>query len=528
MDERNANGGHRQPEVGRSRVHRRWLPWRRLGLRSRLTVTFGLGALALSATLAGLTYFTARQYILHERETAILRQAYVNASLARSSLRAANADVTQLLASLDTVPGSRSVLELRGEWYATSISVGENAIPQALRTVVLAGSPATQHFVLAGTPELGVGIPLPSVGASYFEVFSLDELARTLRILALALAGAALVTTVAGAVVGRWASGRVLRPLFEVSRAAETIASGSLDTRLVAAGDPELSALASSFNRMTDALQERIEREVRFTSDVSHELRSPLTTLTTALGVLDSHRLELPVRSRRALDLLSAELQRFQRMVDELLEISRVDTGSAELLLDDVEVGELARQAASAGGVHVPVDVDPSVAGMRLLVDKRRIERVIANLVANAEQYAGGVTRMAVEPADGAVRLVVADRGPGVAIAERDRIFERFYRGQAAGQRGAAQGTGLGLSLVAEHVRLHGGRVWVEAGPGGENRFVVELPAPAEDTHGVAQPASDDTEGAGGVAPPASENPDRVGEVAQPATPNTDAGVQAS
>ncbi len=456
----------------------RRLRLQRLGLRSRVTLTFGLGALALSATMAGLTYFTARQYILNERDTAILRQAYVNASLARSSLRAVSPDVPQLLASLDTVAGSSSVLELKGKWYATSFSVGENAIPSGLRSLVLAGSPATQHFELGGTPEIVVGLPIPSVDASYFEVFSLDELSRTLQILALALAGAALVTTAAGAVIGRWASGRVLRPLAEVSRAAETVAGGSLDTRLLAAGDPELSALAASFNRMTDALQERIDHEVRFTSDVSHELRSPLTTLATSLGVLESHRDELPPRSAHALDLLSAELRRFQRMVDDLLEISRVDTGSAELSLDQVEAGELARQAAAAAGAgNVPVDVDPAVAGMRLWVDKRRIERVVTNLVANAVQYAGGVTRLAVEPGTGGVRLVVVDRGPGVALGERDRIFERFYRGQAAGQRGTTSGTGLGLSLVAEHVRLHGGRVWVETGPGGENRFVVELPA---------------------------------------------------
>ncbi|HVA54034.1 MAG TPA: ATP-binding protein, partial [Acidimicrobiales bacterium] len=476
-----------------------------------MTVTFGMGALALSATMAGLTYFTARQYILNERQSAILRQAYVNASLARSSLRSVSPDVTQLLASLDTVPGSRSVLELRGQWYATSISVGENAIPAPLRAMVLAGRPATQHFVLENTPEMVVGLPIPSVDASYFEVFSLDELSRTLRILALALAGAALVTTVAGAVIGRWASGRALRPLAQVSRAAETVAGGSLDTRLLAAGDPELSALAESFNRMTDALQERIDHEVRFTSDVSHELRSPLTTLATSLGVLESHRDELPPRSRHALDLLSAELRRFQRMVDDLLEISRVDTGSAELSLDEVEVGELARQAAVAAGAGgVPVDVDPSVSGVRLWVDKRRIERVVTNLVANAAQHAGGVTRLAAEPGEDGVRLVVIDRGPGVAPGERDRIFERFYRGQAAGQRGASDGTGLGLSLVAEHVRLHGGRVWVETGAGGENRFVVELPAGGEHPEGAPGSRAEPGTGTGhspGTQPPGAHSP---------------------
>lgn len=490
-----SDGRRRQATTGGTGRRRQWS---RLGLRARVTVTFGLGALALSATMAGLTYFTARQFILHERETAILRQAYVNASLARSSLRSPNQNITQLLDNLDTLPGSLSVLEQRGQWYADSISVGENAIPVGLRSLVLSGTPATQHFVLGGSPQMVVGLPVPSVGAAYFEVFSLGELARTLTILALALAGAALVTTAAGVVIGRWASGRVLRPLDEVSKAAETIAGGRLHVRLIADDDPDLSALASSFNRMADALLERIEREARFTSDVSHELRSPLTTLVTSLGVLESHRDDLPVRSRQAVDLLTAELRRFQRMVDDLLEISRVDTGSAELLLDEVEVGELVHEAAQAAGVgHVPVDIDPAVDGLRLMVDKRRIERVVANLVDNAAQYAGGVTRFTLEPSAGGVRLAVIDHGPGVAPTERERIFERFYRGHTSGRRGATDGTGLGLSLVAEHVRLHGGRVWVESGGGDENRFVVELPAPGDVAPAPTGSRATDTDTAG-------------------------------
>ena len=236
---------------------------------------------------------------------------------------------------------------------------------------------------------------------------------------------------------------------------------------------------------MTDVLQERIEHEVRFTSDVSHELRSPLTTLVTALGVLESHRDEIPERSRHALDLLTAELRRFRRMVDDLLEISRVEHRVRRAVARGGRGGRAGPPRRCRGGAgDVPVEVDPAVAGVRLPVDKRRIERVVTNLVANASQYAGGVTRVAVEPAPGAVRLVVADHGPGVLPAERERVFERFYRGQSAGQRGATEGTGLGLSLVAEHVRLHGGRVWVECDADGENRFVVELPLSGDVTAG--------------------------------------------
>jgi len=465
-----------------------------LGLRARVTAAFAIGAFALSTMMAGITYFTARQTFLNERQTASQRQAFANASLIQNALRSPGTHVDQLIPSVDTLPGSRSVLHAGGEWYATSISVGQSAIPFPERTLVLTGTPASQLFSLGGTPQLVIGVPLPAVHAAYFEVFSLDELAGTLRALAFALAAAALVTTLAGAALGRWASSRALRPLSDVTDAAVAIAGGELDTRMEVGDDVDLQELASAFNRMTANLQDRIEREARFTSDVSHELRSPLTTLSATVGVLEGHRDELGPRARSALDLLDGDLKRFTRMVGDLLEISRFDAGSAELSLDEVDPGELVRRSVTAstrvGGdghrsaVAFPVDIGEGVEGLRLRVDKRRFERVMANLVENASLYAGGVSRVIVErhPSVGSadpprtIRVIVVDRGPGIPQLERQHLFERFYRGSRAGQRASSQGTGLGLSLVAEHVRLHGGRIWIEDASGQGSRFVVELP----------------------------------------------------
>jgi signal transduction histidine kinase len=269
--------------------------------------------------MAGITYFAARQTFLNERQTASQRQAFANASLIQNALRSPGTQVDQLISSVDTLPGSRSVLQAGGQWYATSISVGQSAVPAQERALVLAGTPASQLFSLGGTPQLVIGVPLPAVHATYFEVFSLDELAGTLRALAFALAAAALVTTLAGAAVGRWASSRALRPLSDVTEAAVAIAGGELDTRMEVGDDVDLQELASAFNRMTANLQDRIEREARFTSDVSHELRSPLTTLTATVGVLEGHRAELGPRAQSALDLLDGDLRRFTRMVDDLL-----------------------------------------------------------------------------------------------------------------------------------------------------------------------------------------------------------------
>jgi len=468
----------------------------RLGLRARVTLTFAIGALGLSTLMAGITYFTARQTFLNERQAAEQRQAFANAALVQNALRSPVTQVNQLIESVDTLPGSRSVLRTGGQWYATSISVGQSAIPAAERALVLAGTPASQVFTLAGSPQEVIGVPLPAVHSAYFEVFSLDELAGTLRALAVALAAAALVTTVAGAAVGRWAASRALRPLAGLTDAAVAIAGGQLDTRVDSGDDADLDELAAAFNAMTANLQDRIEREARFTSDVSHELRSPLTTLTATVAVLESHRDQLAPRAQSALDLLDGDLQRFTRMVDDLLEISRFDAGSAELSLDEVDPVELVRRAVAAsapvddegvrGPVPFPVEVGAGVAGLRLQVDKRRFERVMANLVENADVYAGGVTRVLVERrpvatpfaplAATSILVIVEDHGPGIPPGERDHLFERFYRGGRAGQRASSQGTGLGLSLVAEHVRLHGGRAWSEDAPGGGTRFVVELP----------------------------------------------------
>jgi signal transduction histidine kinase len=458
-----------------------------------VTVTFAIGALALSTLMAGITYFAARQSFLNERQTTDQRQAFANASLVQSALRSPGTQVNQLIGSVDTLPGSLSVLHTDGQWYATSISVGQSALPPAERSLVLSGTPASQLFSVGGTPQLVIGVPLPAVHAAYFEVFSLAELAGSLRTLAFALAAAAVVTTVAGAALGRWASGRALRPLAGVTDAAVAIAGGQLDTRVEAGDDVDLQELASAFNRMTANLQDRIEREARFTSDVSHELRSPLTTLSATVGVLEGHRAELSPRAQSALDLLDGDLQRFTRMVDDLLEISRFDAGSAELSLDEVDPGELVLRAVAASApvgpdgqraAAFPVEIGPGVEGLRLRVDKRRFERVMANLSDNAALYAGGVTRVVVERhPDGAggapprsIRVIIEDQGPGIPPNERHRLFERFYRGGRAGQRASSDGTGLGLSLVAEHVRLHGGAVWIEDAAGHGSRFVVELP----------------------------------------------------
>jgi signal transduction histidine kinase len=475
----------------------------RLGLRTRLTVAFSLGALVLSVLLAVVTYALASDSLVRHRESSATRQAYLNARVLRDALP--STEEQDLLDALDTPMGASPVLLSAGQWYAANpVERGREQVPFALRETVASGQPARMRFTLDGETYLAIGVPIPVLDAAYFEIASFAEVERSLSSLAIALGTAALLTTIAGAALGVAASRRVLRPLAPIGAAAEAIAGGRLDTRVARVDDPDIGTLVDSFNHMAGALQARIERDGQFASDVSHELRSPLTTLTASVGVMQSRREELPERSRAALDLLAADVARFTSMVEDLLEISRFDAGAARLHLETVRIGELVMAAmAAATPVDVPVSVSGDAASSRVTVDKRRLVRMLANLLGNAERHGGGATLVAVELADPShVRLAVEDAGPGVPPEDRDRIFERFTRGtEESGRRGLGDGVGLGLALVVEHARLHGGRVWVEDRADGlpGARFVVELPLAAAD------PADEVAEDLGPAAVPAEE-----------------------
>jgi two-component system, OmpR family, sensor histidine kinase MtrB len=457
--------------VGRFRLTRR------LGLRARITLAFAVGALLLSGLMSIVTLALTRENLLNQREDAATVVVFENAGIVQQ--QAGNIDDAALLSSLRTPLGSRPILYNGREFVSRDPQYGQDALPAELRDVVVSGQPSQMRFELRGDMQLGIGVPIPSAGVAYFEIVSLGDLEDTLRALSVSLLGASLVTTLAGAGIGWWASRRALRPLTGVSTAATALAAGRLDTRLESSDDPDLQAITASFNDMAQALQDRIESDARFASDVSHELRSPLMTLAASIEVMNNQRAELPERSRAALDLMVADIDRFQQLVEDLLEISRFDAGVVHLELEEVHLAELVMQAVShSTDADIPVDVDAELAGVVVQADKRRIVRVIANLLDNAAKYGGGATGVSLRQADDGVQIAVEDRGEGVPDDDRDLIFGRFNRGSAAGRRGSSEGVGLGLALVAEHANLHGGRVWVEDRLDGEQgaRFVVELP----------------------------------------------------
>jgi signal transduction histidine kinase len=449
------------------------MPERRLGLRARGVIAFAVLALGLSCILAVLTYGLARSYLIHQRETLALRQAVVNARVVNDALPDAKTNLRELLDTLPNANGSRSLLvRTGGRWYSSPGALAHDKLPASLVAVTEGGHAARQRARLGGQMSEVVGVPLRASGGTYFEVMPIVELQRTLHTLAWSLLAAATVTTVAGALVGLYASRRVLRPVRQFAGAAEEITRGRLDTRLDAHGDADLSPVAESFNEMAEALQARIEQDERFVSDVTHELRTPLTAISAAIDVLDRRA---DNGTRPAVDVLRSQIRHFERLVLDLLEISRLDAGATELTTEPVDPRELVATVLRRLG-HADVVVSSEPSGPRLVrLDKRRVERVITNLVENADQHGGGPVRVQLAVNGRGLRIAVEDAGPGIAPAERSAIFSRFHRGPHPAGATYERGTGLGLALVAEHCRLHGGKAWVEDRPGGGARFVAEL-----------------------------------------------------
>jgi two-component system sensor histidine kinase MtrB len=450
----------------------------RLGLRSRLTASLALVVLAVAVVIGIGTTVGVRATLLSDFEERAIDQSLTNARLVAGTLRTGDLEETALLASLRPPVRSRPLLWSEGNWYAASLQVQTDDVPETMQQGVIGGEALVQRTEsAAAAPTLVVGIPIEAGSAAYFEAFDLTSVAASLaavgRTLVLVGAGATLL----GAMIGRWVSGRVLRPVSEVTDIAERIAAGAIDARLDLSLDRDLSRLASSFNRMADALAERIAKEARFAADVSHELRSPLTTLVTAVTVLDGRRDELSETGREALALIGADVHRLEQTVEDLLEISRHDAGVVEVDPNLMAIGQAVRRIlARLGHPQDLVEVAPGAVGATVAVDLRRLERVLANFIDNAKTHGGGATCVRVTADADHVRVSVEDRGPGVPPEDAENVFDRFARGVAAGRRGNTGGSGLGLALAAENAKLLRGRVFVDLEYHEGARLVLELP----------------------------------------------------
>ncbi len=345
--------------------------------------------------------------------------------------------------------------------------------------------------VVVGTP-----VVLPADGSAYtlYYVFSLSDEQEALSLVTRALLTAAgvLVLLVAGLT---WLVTRqVVTPIRMARRVAERLAAGELQERVRVTGEDDLARLATSFNQMASSLQKQIRQleelsrvQRRFVSDVSHELRTPLTTVRMASDVIHDARGHFDPATGRAAELLQTELDRFETLLSDLLEISRFDAGAAVLESDDLDLSDVAYRVAEATrgladqrGTRVLVEAPdlPCVAE----ADVRRVERIVRNLVANAIDHAESgdvVIRLASDEESAAI--AVRDFGVGLAPGQSTMVFNRFWRADPARAR-TTGGTGLGLSIALEDTHLHGGWLQAWGRPGEGSQFRLTLPRYAGQT----------------------------------------------
>ena len=447
------------------------------GLRGRMVLFFSIGALAAALALSVVTFASTRSYLLSQRSEVAKRQAFNNAQLVKTLIIENPANVDELIANIRSERGGYAVLHLDATetdseyFYAQEpLRFTQSNLPADLLSKTLQGGTGRQRFVFDSDPYEAIGVSIPSINAQYFEAFPLGDVATTLNTIQTTLLIGVILITIAAAFLGLTTSRNVLRPLLRVTGAADEIATGGLDTRLEIESDPDLKKLVTSFNEMADAVQSRIEREQRFASDVSHELRSPVTALRAAVDVLLLKRNEFSERNQEAIDILASQVKRFDRTVLDLLELSRLDAGASESNLESVQLSDLIKRIMSRHQFdHIPFagSIDDET-----LIDRRRVERVLVNLLENARDHGGGATRVSLSSDKDFFMLSVEDSGQGIALSERQRIFERFARGTAARM---STGSGLGLAIVQEHARVLGGKAHVEDSSSGGAKFVVTI-----------------------------------------------------
>ncbi len=350
------------------------------------------------------------------------------------------------------------------------------SVPAGLRRTV-SGSRALAwaYWQVDGQRQLVVGAPLDSPVGLYeiYYFFPLTSQVATLKLVqrTLLVGGLALAVLVAG--VAALVARQVVSPVRLAAQTAEQFAGGMLETRMDVHGDDELARLAEAFNGMAAGLQQKIgELETlsrvqrRFVADVSHELRTPLTTVRMASDVLHEARSDFPPAIARSAELLQTELDRFESLLVDLLEISRFDAGAAALDTDVVDLGGIVDRvvealAPLADRRETEVSVRRPPEPVLVEADQRRVERILRNLMANAIEHSEGQPIVvALGQDDAAVAVSVRDHGVGLQPGESARVFSRFWRADESRARHTG-GTGLGLSIAMEDARLHGG--WLEA-----------------------------------------------------------------
>ncbi|MGJ9402320.1 MtrAB system histidine kinase MtrB [Arthrobacter sp. KK5.5] len=382
--------------------------------------------------------------------------------------------------------------------YVTNTASGgltTGVIPDALATTVRENSGVFWQSIEyprnnIDVPGLAFGtqVSLPP-GRAYalYLVYDLSSVQETLDLIHRVMGIGGIVLLVVTGGIAWYTTRLVVRPVSNAALVSEKLADGELQERMEVHGEDEIARLGTSFNRMAANLQDQITQlarlsrmQQRFVSDVSHELRTPLTTVRMAAEVLHDARADFDPVNRRSAELLYNQVERFQNLLNDLLEVSRFDAGVAVLDAEALDIVPIVRRVVDSAQMHAetagtPLRIHAPSDGCVVEMDPRRIERVVRNLVMNAVEHGEGrPIDITVAGDDHSVAVVVRDHGIGMSPADAARVFDRFWRADPARAR-TTGGSGLGLSIATEDTRLHGGwlQAWGEQGHGASFRLTL-------------------------------------------------------
>ncbi|WP_436845337.1 ATP-binding protein [Streptomyces sioyaensis] len=528
-------------------------------LRLRLVVVFALVALTAAVSASGIAYWLNRNTVLDRTQNAVLNdfRKALEDSTRSLPLRPRCAELQDAARQMAAGPQNYAVLligvDSKGKDCAATTDkdlLTLTTVPASLRTAVNEARPVDesnryahhlywQRREVQDTPYLVAGAKVTGGGPTGYMIKSLATEQQDLNSLAWSLGIATALALVGSALLAQAAATTVLRPVQRLGHAARQLGEGRLDTRLRVTGTDELADLSRTFNRTAERLEQRVEelsgREAasrRFVADMSHELRTPLTAITAVSEVLEEEAESLDPMIAPAVQLVVSETRRLNDLVENLMEVTRFDAGTARLVLDDVDVADQVTACIDARAWLDAVDLDAD-RGIVARLDPRRLDVILANLIGNALKHGGSPVRVSVRteaaagagaagrtgstalgagdaagpsagpeadggpqpgagdggperpghgaeagrPGGGTLVIRVRDHGPGIPEEVLPHVFDRFYKASASRPR--SEGSGLGLSIALENAHIHGGEITAANLPEGGAVFTLRLPMDA-------------------------------------------------